>query len=224
MSTFDTPHAIAATIDLAAGDLRVTASGRTDTHVSVTPRDPNSAGDVKEAEQAEVTYADGRLAVKTAQHKGFSKRGAVIVTVELPEGSRLEASSSQGNLYCEGRLGETSVHTTSGDVRVGEIVGDLFATTTKGNIDIDRALADVQAKTEYGDIRILDVVQGTVAADTAAGRLEIGVRQGTAARLDINATFGAVKNLLDAPDSVPSGKSVEVRASSGRGDIVIYRA
>lgn len=259
MTTFDTPEPIATTIELAVADLRIVASRRSDTDVSVSPRDPGSAADVKAAEQTHVTYENGHLVVRAAPKKSLTTRGAVKVTVDLPEGSRLEAGIAAGNLRGEGRLGDTKVCTThgeielertgelelsagageirisatggaamvrtvKGDIRVGEATGALYVSTAQGNIDVGQAMADVQVKSGYGDIRVSEVVQGAISVETSAGKLAIGVRQGTAARLNVDSIFGAVKNLLDTlPESAPTGKSVDVRACTGRGDIVIHR-
>ena len=51
MPTFDTPGPIAATVDVAGAQVRVTASDRTDTVVLVEPIDTASQKDVKVAEQ-----------------------------------------------------------------------------------------------------------------------------------------------------------------------------
>jgi hypothetical protein len=61
--------------------------------------------------------------------------------------------------------------------------------------------------------------------ETPAGEVEVGVRDGTAAWLDVVTRFGAVRNGLDTGDpSPPTGARVEVRARTSIGDIVIGRA
>ena len=65
MPTFDTPEPITATIDLAIGDVRISAGDRATTVVDVQPSDPSSEDDRKVAEQTRVEYANGQLLVKT---------------------------------------------------------------------------------------------------------------------------------------------------------------
>ena len=51
MPIFETPEPISATIDLAVGDVRITASDRHDTVVDVRPSDASHEPDVRAAEQ-----------------------------------------------------------------------------------------------------------------------------------------------------------------------------
>jgi DUF4097 and DUF4098 domain-containing protein YvlB len=121
--------------------------------------------------------------------------------------------------------GPAVVKNLNGDTWVGEITGDLRCNAANGDITVDRAQATVVAKTSNGDVRIGEVERGSVAISTAYGELEIGIREGTAALLDVGTKFGNVRNSLTAsegPDS--SGKTVEVRARTSFGDIVIKRS
>jgi hypothetical protein len=62
-------------------------------------------------------------------------------------------------------------------------------------------------------------------AESAFGDLEIGVRDGVPAWLDLRTKFGRVRNELEASDDPPSGEdSVEIRAHTSMGDIVIRRS
>lgn len=65
MTTFQTPEAIAVTIDIAAGNVTVVASDRTDTVVEVKPSDAAKKADIRAAEQVRVDFADGALTVQT---------------------------------------------------------------------------------------------------------------------------------------------------------------
>jgi hypothetical protein len=61
--------------------------------------------------------------------------------------------------------------------------------------------------------------------ETKVGDLEVGIREGTAAWLDVSAGVGQVHNALDTADAPePSAETVEVRARTSFGDIVIRRA
>ena len=56
------------------------------------------------------------------------------------------------------------------------------------------------------------------------GDLEVGIREGTAAWLDVNSQFGRVHNALEAADAPETSvETVEVRARTSVGDIVIRR-
>ena len=57
--------------------------------------------------------------------------------------------------------------------------------SSNGAISVDRAGAGVDAKTSNGSIRIGEVARGSIVVGTPAGDLEIGIVEGTAARLAV---------------------------------------
>lgn len=64
-----------------------------------------------------------------------------------------------------------------------------------------------------------------VTLETGFGELELGVREDTAVWLDVTSQFGSVRSHLDATDGPePSDETVEVRARTRYGDIVIRRS
>ena len=127
------------------------------------------------------------------------------------------------------RLGEiqgpASIKNSNGETWIGEVTGELRVNAANGGITVDRAHADVSTKTANGSIRLGEVVRGSVSLGTALGELEVGVRAGTAAWLDLNSTVGTVRNHLDATDGPGSAEeTVEVHARTSFGDIVIRRS
>jgi DUF4097 and DUF4098 domain-containing protein YvlB len=121
--------------------------------------------------------------------------------------------------------GAAVVKTANGDITLGQVNGDLQLATASGDITVDRALASVGAKTAYGSVRIGEVVRGSVVFETAYGELDIGIREGTAAWLDVHTVHGSVRSSLDPTDGpAPSDETVEVRARTAHGDIVIHRS
>jgi DUF4097 and DUF4098 domain-containing protein YvlB len=135
-----------------------------------------------------------------------------------------DVSTSSGKIWIGEIDGAAVVKTANGDITVGEVTDDVRLNTANGDITVYRALAAVSAKTAYGSVRIGEVVRGTVVLETSFGELELGVREGTAAWLDVNSKHGSVRSELEASDSPEaSADTVEVRARTGYGDIVIRR-
>src|SRR5437764_268147 len=83
------------------------------------------------------------------------------------------------------------------DTVVGASSGHLRIKTANGNITVQCAGGDVDAKTASGNIRLAEVVRGSIDLETTAGELEIGIREGTAAWLNLDSKTGMVRNELD---------------------------
>ncbi|MEU8584125.1 DUF4097 family beta strand repeat-containing protein [Streptomyces abikoensis] len=277
MPVFDTPEPIAVTVEFEVGTARVSASERTDTVVEIRPANSASDTDVRAAQQTDVTYANDKLSVKGPRKRSpFGRPGSLEVSVQLPSGSQLQATSPLGDFLCEGPLGDCRLKTSAGDIRVeeaatvslktshgdihlgratgdaeiigagrveagrlggaatvknvnggttiDEAVGHVKAHASNGRISIGVAHTSVDARSANGAIRIDEVVSGRVTLATSAGDLEVGVRESTAAWLDVKTNLGAVRNDLTPSDS-PEGaaETVEVRARTAMGDITIRR-
>ncbi|MER6942982.1 DUF4097 family beta strand repeat-containing protein [Nonomuraea sp. NPDC000554] len=136
-----------------------------------------------------------------------------------------EVTTANGEIRM-GRIdGRAVLRTANGDITLGEVTGDLRLNTSSGDITVDRALAGVDARTAYGSVRIGEVVRGSVSLQTAYGELELGVREGTAAWLDVRTLSGTVRSSLNPSDGpAPSDETVEVHARTAYGDIVIRRS
>jgi DUF4097 and DUF4098 domain-containing protein YvlB len=117
------------------------------------------------------------------------------------------------------------VKNSNGECHLGSIGGDLEVRSSNGSIEVDVAGASVSAKTALGDVRVGQVERGSTTIESSTGTLEVGIRSGIAAWLDLDTTFGTVTSELD--DGAPAGsdeQSVEVRARTGFGDITIVRS
>lgn len=163
--------------------------------------------------------------------------------IRVDHAGALHASTAFGDVVVDRVVGEADVTTGSGDVRIGallggavvknsngdttvdEVAGDLRVKAANGDVVIGRAHRSVTAKTANGDVRVRDVSQGSIVVETAAGELAVGIHEGTAAWLDVSTSFGTVHNTLGAADGpASSDRTVEVRARTSFGDIVIGRA
>lgn len=157
----------------------------------------------------------GRLDLKT---------GAGAITVGAAAG-RTELSTGTGKIRIQQIDGPAVVKNSNGDCWIGTVTEDARVHTANGDVIVDLAHGDVDAKTACGDVRLREVVRGVVALGTAYGELEIGIHEGTAARLDVHTSFGRVRQDLTPTDN-PAGADdkVEVRARTAMGDILIHRA
>ncbi|WJV45022.1 DUF4097 family beta strand repeat-containing protein [Streptomyces flavofungini] len=163
--------------------------------------------------------------------------------IQLERAGRLQLNSGFGDVTVGSVTGETDIRVASGDIRIGrvdgaltlknssgdtdieEVTGRLRATVNRGDISIGRVYDDVTARSVTGDIRVGEVTRGRVELRAAAGELEVGVRKGSAAWLDVHTKVGHVRNSLGASEApeLPE-EAVEIHAVTSRGDIVIRRA
>jgi putative adhesin len=281
MPSFATPEPILVNVEPEVGNVRIIASDRTDTVVDVLPTDPSDSSDVKAAKQTVVDFSGGTLSVKGPKLRPLSlskQTRSIDVTVEVPEGSRVQGSTGLGDLHTTGRLaecryksglghlqlgevgelhlrtatgnvvvervdGNADISTSSGRVHVSAITGtgvvknsngattigsaghSLRVRSSNGDITVEHAEDGVDAKTANGAVRVLDAARGAVTLESAMGDLEVGIREGTAAWLDVNTRFGRVHNDLPATGAPePGTDKLEVRASTSFGDITVHRS
>jgi len=177
MPTFDTPQPITATVEIAYGSVRFTASERTDTVVEVRPLDECRAHDVKAAEGVRVYFNNGTLSV--LNHLGFSfpRRGAVAVDVALPSGSRLQASVVSAQLTADGAYADCKLASVSGDVTVGSASGKVKVDNVSGGICVQVAKDSASVSTVSGDATFGEL-QGDIKFRAASGSLTVGRFEG----------------------------------------------
>jgi len=148
--------------------------------------------------------------------------GAIVVDRVL---GRADVSSGSGQVRIRDIAGAAVIKLANGDCWVGTTTGALRVSAANGDISVDHAHADITAHTAGGDVRIGDVARGSASLKTACGEIEISIRSGSAARLDVHTSFGRVRNHMDRAESPDaSDERIDVRARTGYGDILIHRA
>ncbi|MFI6395121.1 DUF4097 family beta strand repeat-containing protein [Nonomuraea sp. NPDC050540] len=170
MNSFDTPEPIQAAVDLAAGEVRLVAERRADTLVRVNPLDPASDDDATAAGLTEVEYSGGLLKVRTPRLWG-RRTGAVEVEIRLPEGSGLEVGLSTGGVRSHGRLGETRIRTTHGEIQLDQTAG-LHLESGSGHVCVAAVEGPAVIKMPSGDL-CLGEVTGSLRVRAANGRIVV---------------------------------------------------
>jgi Putative adhesin len=162
--------------------------------------------------------------------------------IRVDQADALSLKTGIGDISVDHATGHADVTTGSGDVRareldagaviknsngdtwVGEAGGDLRIKAANGSIAVDLARATVAAKSANGDVRVGEAVRDSVVLETHLGHVEVGIRDGTAAWLDVRAAAGRVLNALETAEAPePSAETVQVRARTSAGNVVIRR-
>lgn len=121
--------------------------------------------------------------------------------------------------------GDATVTNLSGEVEIEEVRGDLSVTSANGRIRIGGARAGLEVRSGYGDVRVAEVVQGEVALRTGSGHIEVGVREDTAAWLDLDTRLGRIHRSQETADGPGDAEhTVRITARTGLGDITVHPA
>ena len=150
--------------------------------------------------------------------------GAGAVSVAKVVGNA-EVTTGTGRIRLGQIDGSAVIKNSNGDTRIGDVTGDLRVNAANGTIAVDRVEAGVEAKTANGDVRLGELARGTAVVNTAYGRVDVGIRQGVPAWLDLVTSYGNVQNDLNADEGPASGEdAVKVRARTAFGDITVHRS
>lgn len=146
------------------------------------------------------------------------------ITVDRVEGMA-EITTSSGSLRVGVADGPAILKNSHGTTIVDAATGELRVSGANGDIEIRRAEDSITATTAHGTLRVGDVARGTVDLKTSHGAIEVGVREGTAAWLDVNSRSGQVRNALTASEAPEETEdTVRIHARTRYGNIDILRA
>ena len=123
--------------------------------------------------------------------------------------------------------GTADLTNSNGKVVLGVVTGVASVKSSNGSVYVQRALSDLAASTANGEVKIGEVVRGKVTATSKNGSVEVGVRDGSAAWLDLNSALGRVHNELADAEEPAAGEpvdKVEIHASTKLGEVVVRRA
>jgi hypothetical protein len=152
------------------------------------------------------------------------KTGAGDVILDRIDGAA-EVTTGSGYIAIASVDGRAVVKNGNGETLIGEVMGEARVNAANGRISIDRAHAGVVAKTANGNVHLGQVESGAVVAQSGFGSVEVGVRHGVAAWLELDTKFGTVQNDLEAGDRPEASEdAVEVHAQTSMGDIRIRRS
>ncbi|MEU0070542.1 DUF4097 family beta strand repeat-containing protein [Streptomyces sp. NPDC006332] len=146
------------------------------------------------------------------------------ITVDRVEG-KAEITTSSGSLRVGVVDGPAVLKNSNGTTTVGAVTGELRVNGANGGIDIARAEASVTGTATNGSLRVAEVARGDVRLETSNGPIEIGIREGTAAWLDVSSNRGQVRNTLTASEApAQTEDTVKVHARTNWGNIDVRRA
>jgi DUF4097 and DUF4098 domain-containing protein YvlB len=220
MQVFETPGSVSLHIRLPSGRVAVTTADEPRCSVELVPTGRRGSDAV---ENVSVTAEErGGRHVITIEEKDRIKWGPlritwgpdVLVKVTCPPGSDLDLSGGSTDLRVEGDLGEVSVRTASGDVKLGSVRGKLQAKTASGDVTVGAVEAEGTVNTVSGDIDV-ERVEGSLEARAVSGDARITTVRGP---LSLTTTSGDARiECVEAGEVRFQSVSGDARIGVGRG-------
>ncbi|GAA2966442.1 DUF4097 family beta strand repeat-containing protein [Streptomyces enissocaesilis] len=204
------------------GTVDVTVELPTGSHIDMTGAWAQVLGEGRLGEvRVKTSSGDVRLDT-TGPLKLTASHGSI--TVDRIEGTA-EITTSSGSLRVGTVDGPAVLKNSHGTTTVGTATGNLRVSGANGDIDIARAEGPVVATTAHGTLRVGEVARSSVQLETSYGAIEVGIREGTAAWLDVSSGHGQVRNTLTTSETPEkTEETVEVRARTRYGNIDVRRA
>lgn len=208
--TVERSHAAAADgvvqVENIAGSIRVEGWNRNE--VAMTARLGRGVEDVE-------FEADGdETRIRVIYPRRGSNSGGTELTVRIPAGSRLKASSVSAGVRVSGVSGAIDATSVSGDVIVSGQPRSLSAQSVSGDVVLDGGSSNVRASSVSGDVN-LDGASDHVEAETTSG--DIQIRGETVSSL----TAQSVSGNVDFAGSLHTNGSVSVESFSGTVEFAI---
>ncbi len=247
---FPTPAPIDLYVESAAGSVDVFADAQGETTVDIGGRFPEEVAVELSGQRLTIRPRRRRLRHQRLDITVHLPAGSTVeavtaaagVTVRGPIAS-LEATAASASVSAEDVTGAVSVGSASGSLRAGTVGGPLSfrsasgslradkvggectASSASGSITIGVVDDDVAASSVSGAVAVREAHRGTVELSATSGSVEVGVRRGTVAWLDVSSVGGRVRSDLTDEGAPTSGAAaLTVRARSVSGHVAVVPA
>lgn len=215
-----------------AGRVLVRAAGDVE-HVgvrSVRAKLRTDARAVAAAAGVSVENVDGRVRVQVPEAPGRGRTPQVLVELDVPAGTSVDADVGEAELVCSGPIGSLVARSTSGSVHTEQVTGDLDVATGRGPVTVHHvvgaatvAVADavvivraaegpVTVRGRSGDVHVWWMV-ASAQVTTSTGNVRLGWARGRPVRLDVQTSTGALA--LDVRHDPDASEVLSVRTISG---------
>lgn len=223
MPTFATPEPIAVRIDVSAGWVRLVATDRDDTVVSVLPGDESRSADVWAVQHTRVDFRAGTLIISGTKRALAAFRGGVIdVEIGLPARSRLQASLASATMRAEGEYGDVKIAGATGAVELEVVRGALKANNASGSLTVHTLEGSASVATASGDATIGEL-HGSLKFNGVSGSLSVDRLNGQVKARTVTGAVSiaaAVRGALSAHTNTGEVALGVARGTAARLDIV----
>jgi Putative adhesin len=205
-------------VELAGSRLLVHTPKRARTvPLGVTVRAPSGSNLLLRAGSADITVTGqaGRVTLST---------GSGNVALDRADGPAVVTAGS-GALRLGPMLGGLRARSGSGEIEVSSVGGSTTLLTGSGDVWLGAVQSDVQARTGSGDLTVADAACGKIDLITGSGEIRVGVRSGSAARVDLRSGSGQARSELTVSNQPPAdAPKLAIRGRTGSGNAVVTAA
>ncbi len=175
---------------------------------------------------ATAVVATGSGDIEVEDVTGVAKLKSGSGTVRAAQvGDALVITTGSGDVSVD-RSGRSATLTAgSGDISIAEMAGETTTKTGSGDVEVGVLDGTLLTKTGSGNLTVRRASSGTVRATGASGNIDIGIKEGTAAWLDVSTISGRFRQELAESQAPRDGQlSVEITAQTVSGDVRVHRS
>jgi hypothetical protein len=227
---YDTADPARIQLDVDYGTVRIVATERSTTAVTVRPSAAGRRADVELAGKTQVDLIGGVVTVAVPHWRLSSllRPGAIEIVVEAPTGSSVSAVIGYAHFSADGVLGRCQVRSSYGNVRI-DTADQVEVTTSGGQVVVGLVREVAELTSSYGLIRVADVrgrcdlrnSTGDVLIGTARDAVriqsvygQITVERAVSGELDIVTSYGATEV------GIADGTAVRLDVTTKNGQLI----
>ena len=171
--------------------------------------------------RAQTAYGD--LEVRGTLRRVSLKTWAGDLRVD--DADEVDATTPAGDVTVGRVEVKGDLRSAAGDVRVEQCHGHVLLKANVGAIRVAEASGELVAVAPYGDITVGRATAGRIVLTTSYSGIEVGIPEGTAARLDVATDHGTIRNDLTPSGTPPEqAQLLELTARTGYGSVVVRRS
>ncbi|QUH00933.1 DUF4097 family beta strand repeat protein [Saccharopolyspora erythraea] len=166
-------------------------------------------------------HTSGQVSVSGKAGRVQIQAASGDVSVDESSGSATVRTSA-GPLKLGSVLGGVQARSGSGDVEIASIDSPSSVVTGSGNVWIGAVHDDVLVRSGSGDLTVADATRGQVELISGSGQLQVAVRRGVGAEVDLTSSTGSATSDLAVSDEPPAEEPpLRVFGRTGTGDALI---
>ena len=152
----------------------------------------------------------GTLEIDVEIPRKWNRHGRVSLTIRVPSGVKVEASSSNGKVNICGMRADVQARSGNGSVRIQDVIGNLNLSAANAKVCCKHTCGRLEARSSNGNVELHDH-EGGIDAITQNGSIRASVTKLSDDGVKLATSNGRI--VLDLPEQVDA--EVDVRVDNG---------